>query len=102
MLLKSTDYFKISTIYHMEDGRIFNAFETFHKPNANHKINFAEFYDYYDPNPLAKLRPTHEIYRRYERTLSHEADCIQSVKMADREVREFLQVTSAFLVVKCK
>lgn len=83
---------QIATTYHLEQGRIFNAFEEFHKPPSDRKINIAEYYDYYDPNPLSKAREPHEIFARYELALKAEANCIQAVKVADREVREYLLV----------
>jgi hypothetical protein len=81
-------------IYHMEEGRIFNTFEEFRKPIGEHEIRhiMADFYDYYDPNPLAKARLAHEAFSRYQDVLKAENNCINTVKSADREMKEFLNV----------
>jgi hypothetical protein len=83
---------RIQVLYHMENGRVFRAFEEFKRTNGDMKVPMNEVYQSYMPDPFAKKLLPHETFAKWEAILKDDYACLTAIKVADRELKEFLNV----------
>lgn len=83
---------KIRVIFHLPDSRIVPCVQEFRKPGSDQKSNLSDLISHYDPDVFSVQPKKQYLYAKMLHFMKREQTCLMSVKTAEKEVQDIIQV----------